>query len=84
MSSYTMGMKTAVSIPDDVFDEAEELRRQLEKSRSELYSNALREYLARHSSDSVTEALDEICEDLPADTAFSKAAAKQTLRRSEW
>jgi metal-responsive CopG/Arc/MetJ family transcriptional regulator len=79
-----MGMKTAVSIPDEVFTEAEELRRQLEKSRSELYSNALREYLARHGSDSVTEALDEIWNESPADTALAKSAAKHTLRRTEW
>lgn len=59
-TGYTMGMKTAVSIPDHVFVEAEKLRQQLEKSRSELYSNALREYIARHGTDSITETLDRI------------------------
>jgi metal-responsive CopG/Arc/MetJ family transcriptional regulator len=36
-------MKTAISIPDDVFAAAERLARRLKKSRSELYSRALRE-----------------------------------------
>jgi hypothetical protein len=84
LTSYTIGMKTAVSIPDEVFDEAEKLRRQLDTSRSELYSNALREYVARHGSDSVTEALNELHGESPPDTDLSEAAAKRTLRRSEW
>jgi metal-responsive CopG/Arc/MetJ family transcriptional regulator len=79
-----MGMKTAVSIPDEVFAEAEELRKQLATSRSELYSNALREYLARHGSDAVTEALDRLHDEAPTDTTFAEAAARQTLRRTDW
>jgi metal-responsive CopG/Arc/MetJ family transcriptional regulator len=42
-------MKTAVSIPDDVFEEAERLAADLETSRSQLYSRALREFVSRHS-----------------------------------
>ena len=78
-------MKTAISIPDDVFADAERLARVLKKSRSQLYSRALREYVARHASDQVTEALNRICEDgTPADDNFAQAAAKQTLRRLQW
>ncbi len=78
-------MKTAISIPDDVFTNAEKLARALKKSRSQLYSHALKEYVARHAPDQVTEALDRVCEDMPAaDNAFAKAAARRTLRRSEW
>jgi metal-responsive CopG/Arc/MetJ family transcriptional regulator len=36
-------MKTAVSIPDDVFEGAERLARRTKKSRSQLFSDALRE-----------------------------------------
>jgi len=36
-------MKTAVSIPDNVFKKAERLARRMKKSRSELFSNALTE-----------------------------------------
>ena len=40
-SGYTCGMKTAVSIPDDVFEKAEHLARRMKKSRSRLFSNAV-------------------------------------------
>jgi predicted transcriptional regulator len=46
---YTSGMKTAVSIPDEVYAETERLARHLNKSRSEVYSLALAEYVARRS-----------------------------------
>jgi metal-responsive CopG/Arc/MetJ family transcriptional regulator len=77
-------MKTAVSIPDEVFAEAERLARRLKKSRSELYSHALREYVARHGPDCVTEALDRISGDSPPEKDFARAAARRTLRRSAW
>jgi len=77
-------MKTAISIPDDVFTEAEKLARELNQSRSQLYSRAVREYVARHSADSVTEALDAICAEEQPDAAFATEAAKRTLEGSEW
>ena len=51
-------MKTAVSIPDDVFHEAEELARRCNITRSELYANALRALLAQDRN--ITARLDEI------------------------
>ena len=57
-------MKTAISIPDDLFADAEELARELKKSRSRLYGDAVREYVARHSAESVTEALDRVCDEV--------------------
>jgi len=44
-------MKTAVSIPDDVFEKAERHARRMGKSRSQLYNHALAEYVARHAPD---------------------------------
>lgn len=78
-------MKTAISIPDDVFAEADELARRLKQSRSQLYSRAVREYVARHSADDVTAALDALYahEDSALDE-FGKAVAKRTLERSGW
>ncbi|MSV35743.1 MAG: hypothetical protein EXQ47_09115 [Bryobacterales bacterium] len=78
-------MKTAVSIPDDVFQGAERLARQTKKSRSQLYSDAVREYVARHAADEITEAMDRVCAELdskPDD--FALAAAQRTLSRTEW
>ena len=78
-------MKTAISIPDDVFANAEALARELSQSRSQLYSRAVREYVARHSVDSVTAALDSVCaEDPPVADGFASQAARMTLERSEW
>lgn len=87
--SYTPGMKTAVSIPDDVFGDAERLAAELKTSRSQLYARALREYLARHSAEAVTAALDSMYGDQSADAAdpdldFMLAASDQTLSRDEW
>jgi len=77
-------VKTAISIPDKVFAEAEKLARRLKKSRSELYSQALREYLARHGPEHVTETLDLIHAESPPDRSFAAAAARRTLRRPPW
>ena len=51
-------MKTAISLPDDLFQAAERHRRRQGKSRSQLYAEALSEYLSRHGPDEVTEAMD--------------------------
>jgi metal-responsive CopG/Arc/MetJ family transcriptional regulator len=78
-------MKTAVSIPDEVFAEAERLARRLKRSRSDIFSRAVAEYVARHSPDRVTEAMDRALADLaePADS-FASTAGRRTLARAEW
>lgn len=53
-------MKTAISIPDDLFEKAEELAERLEVSRSQLYAQAIAEYAERHSSQRVREKLDAV------------------------
>jgi metal-responsive CopG/Arc/MetJ family transcriptional regulator len=79
-------MKTAVSVPDDLFAQADRLAKRSRRSRSEVYSAALREYLARHAPDEVTAGLDAVLEDIgqPDTDAFTKAAARRTLESSEW
>ncbi len=82
---YTLGMKTAVSVPDDVFQRAERLARREGRSRSEVYSAALREYVARHSPDEVADALDRVVAELgEASDAFVTAANRRTLESTEW
>jgi metal-responsive CopG/Arc/MetJ family transcriptional regulator len=78
-------MKTAVSIPDDVFQGAERLARRAKISRSRLYGDAVKEYLARHAPDEITEAMNRACKECgqPADK-FVAAAARRVLERSEW
>jgi predicted transcriptional regulator len=78
-------MKTAISIPDDVFADAERLARTLKESRSRLYSRAVKEFVARHTPDRITSALDEVCDGVDElDDGFAGTAARQVLQRSEW
>jgi metal-responsive CopG/Arc/MetJ family transcriptional regulator len=78
-------MKTAISLPDKVFRAAEAYARRMKKSRSQLYSEAIAEYLARHAPDEITAAMDKVIEqiDEPVDP-FVSAAARRTLRQVEW
>lgn len=78
-------MKTAVSIPDEVFKEVERLAKRMKISRSRLYSLALREYLARHVQDQVTEAMNKALVGI-GDQAdpFVEEAANEVLEQTEW
>jgi predicted transcriptional regulator len=79
-------MKTAVSVPDDLFAQADRFAKRSRRSRSEVYSAALREYLARHAPDEVTADLDAVLADLgqPDTVEFTTAAGRRTLESSEW
>ena len=78
-------MKTAVSIPDEVFEKAERLARRMKKSRSQLFSHALAEYVARHAPDHVTESMNQVCGEIgPEPDSFVSAASRRLLERSEW
>jgi len=78
-------MKTAISIPDKIYRDAEWLSRRLKKSRSQVYTEAVTQYVARHDPDAVTEAMNRVCEamDTYSDPALS-AAARRTLEDVEW
>lgn len=78
-------MKIAVSVPDDVFEEAERLARRLKRSRSEVYSRALAEYVARHAPDRVTEAMDRALDEIgEAADQFVRTASRRLLKRADW
>ena len=78
-------MKTAVSIPDDVFEQVERLVRRERRSRSEVFSAALREYVARHAPDEVTEAMNRVCAGVgDEDKAVVDRASRRVLERVEW
>jgi metal-responsive CopG/Arc/MetJ family transcriptional regulator len=78
-------MKTAISIPDKIFREAEQLSRRLKKSRSQLFTEAVTEYVARHDPEAVTDAMNRVCEavDTRPDPAIS-VAARHALEQVEW
>lgn len=59
-------MKTAISIPDDVYRQAELVARQRGVSRSALYTNAISEFIQRHRNDGVTEQLNRVYSKVPS------------------
>lgn len=78
-------MKTAVSIPDDVFEDAERLASRLQTSRSKLYARALAEFVARHDDDRVTTLMDQAVRESGGESdLFLQAAARQASQRVEW
>lgn len=80
-------MKTAVSIPDEVFAAAERLLSRLKLSRSKLYARALAEFVARHDDDQITVVMNEAVREAAvddADNAFSRKASTQAMQRAEW
>lgn len=82
-------MKTAISVPDHVYAEAERLAKKLKKSRSQLYSEAMAEYLARRCEDEVTASWRAVLaegedEEDQAMAAFRREAVRQGFERTEW
>ncbi len=78
-------MKTAVSIPDDVFEKVERFARRAKRSRSEVFSSALREYMARHAPDEVTDAINRAVDEIgDQKDGFVAEAARRVLEKTDW
>ena len=58
-------MKTAISMPDTLFDAAERVAKKLRISRSEFYQRAIKKYLEDHSDTVIRETLDKLYGDDP-------------------
>ena len=78
-------MKTAVSVPDDLFRQGEAAAKKLRMSRSKLYATALAEYLDRKRSRSITERLNEVYSkhDSKLDPALEHMML-ETLSKERW
>jgi antitoxin MazE6 len=75
-------MKTAISIPDEIFQEAERLASELQTSRSGLYSRALQEFMDRHAPERLTEAMNRVVDEAGSEVdEFSRRASRQVLER---
>ena len=78
-------MKTAVSIPDDLFSRAEEFAREAKLTRSALFTAAIKEYIRHHRGDDVTRKLNEIYpkEDSSLDPMIEEMQML-SIPREEW
>jgi metal-responsive CopG/Arc/MetJ family transcriptional regulator len=78
-------MKTAISIPNDIFVSAESLAKRLNMSRSELYTHAIKQYIAECRHAGVKEKLDQVyaSETASVDPAVLNAQAI-SIPMEEW
>ncbi len=78
-------MKTAVSIPDALFEAADELAARLGVSRSELYARALATVIAEEGDDALTTRLDAVYSVEPSGLdVVLKAAQRRRALSTEW
>jgi hypothetical protein len=83
---YTDDMKTAISVPDEVFRQAEQAAKRLGVSRSELFTRAVREYLSVRRDSLVTASYDAAFAggDDEDEQGFRREAARRALLSVEW
>lgn len=82
---YNLGMKTAISIPDDLFKSGDTLADKLGVSRSQLYASALADYLAKHRGRNITKQLNTLY--AVADSRLETSAAAlqaRTIDHEAW
>jgi metal-responsive CopG/Arc/MetJ family transcriptional regulator len=80
-------MKTAVSLPDSLFEAADQLARQLGKSRSQLYAEALSAFLEKHRDHDITARLNAIYDTEPDLAELDPVLAAlqfRSLQKEEW
>jgi metal-responsive CopG/Arc/MetJ family transcriptional regulator len=78
-------MKTAISLPNDLFEAADALAGRLGVSRSELYATAVAEFLAKHSASEVTERLNKVYATEPSALDPSvRRAQRRSLGSEAW
>jgi metal-responsive CopG/Arc/MetJ family transcriptional regulator len=75
-------MKTTITIPDELFQSAEQFAQQHDMSRSELYATALHQYLQEQRGRNITEQLDSIyaAESSTLDPALAQAQTRSIQR----
>ena len=82
---YTCGMKTAISLPDDLFTALDALARKLGIARSRLVAEAVAEYVAKHRHARITEQLDAVYSAEPSAVDEPlRRAQRRVVKRSDW
>jgi metal-responsive CopG/Arc/MetJ family transcriptional regulator len=80
-------MKTAISIPDPLFNSIERMAHQLNVSRSKFFANAAKAYIEQVKNQSVTDRLNKVYSERSSDSSIPREiAAMQTasIRGEEW
>ena len=81
-------MKTAISIPDEVFESAERLAQRLGLARSDLYARAVAQFIAAQDQHSITERLNAVHSESGAgdrpDAWLAAVQARALGRDAEW
>lgn len=82
---YPWGMKTAISIPQEVFKSAEKLADKMGVSRSQLYATAIKSFVEAHEGGAITHKLNEVYgnADSGLDPKLKKLQAK-AISRNSW
>lgn len=57
---YIFGMKTAISLPNEIFKEVEKFSKEHQYSRSEVFAMAVKEFLEKRKSKEILNALNEV------------------------
>jgi metal-responsive CopG/Arc/MetJ family transcriptional regulator len=78
-------MKTAISLPDLVFTEAESLAERLGISRSELYAKALQAYLRKYNRQEILSELNRVyAEEFAEVDPLLSTMQFMSLPREDW
>lgn len=78
-------MKTAISIPDELFESADELAEEMGVSRSHLYATAVAEYVAKYRTGDVTARLNEVYAEEPSGVERAlRTAQARSVGSSGW
>ena len=80
-------MKTAISIPDEIYEAAERTARQMRVSRSRLYAEAVQAFVEKHRRDGITAKLDDVYGKTGSDSVLDPGLADmqaKTLSKEDW
>ena len=80
-------MKTAISIPDGLFNEAEIIAKQLGIARSQLYVKAIKEFIEHHNKDKITEKLNSLysqTSDIEKISDIGIESLKEATKNDSW
>jgi len=85
-TGYTLVVKIAVSVPNALYERAEEFAARLGLKRSQLYARAVEEFLLAHDEDAVTAALDALAAEAASSgpEGSGRSAGKALIDSGDW